>query len=305
MNEAFGTHPLLSCWQKVVAQACESDPPLAECPACRAQAVEAAWNIVDFLSHEAAIDLTCSSCGLTGSIRAKLPQELPAFFPIERMASVVEMVTQQSELIAARVRQHASAMPAAAFTTHPLWGEAKWNATTFKWHPTSEAPPIMGLVFDNAEAGLEIFREAERQMNHEDRFEEIRVSIIEGPVPGEEHRPGYSVHICADPEALAAHATAEDFVVDPSIVPFLGQWNRHFPVPGQPNLLKRFKQEFSKHNEFLLAPVVRHADGKLYPEPKLGIIKNIVYLRDLSEINSPDDPDAAALMLPTLITPPR
>jgi hypothetical protein len=163
----------------------------------------------------------------------------------------------------------------------------------------------MGLVFDNAEAGLEIFREAERQMNHEDRFEEIRVSIIEGPAPGEEIRPGYSIHICADPEALAAHATAAEFVVDPSIVPFLGQWNRHYPVPGMPALLPRFKKEFAKHNEFLLAPVVRRPDGKLHTEPMLGIIKSVVNFRHMAEITSPDDPDAAAHVVPQLVTPPR
>jgi hypothetical protein len=141
----------------------------------------------------------------------------------------------------------------------------------------------MGLIFDNAEAGL-IFREAKRQMNHEDRFEEIRVSIIDGAAPGEEQRSGYSVHICVDPEALAAQATAKDFVIDPSIVPFLGQWNRHYPVPGQPKLLARFKQEFAKHNEFLPAPVTRRADGQLWCNPELGIIKNVIHFRQLSDI---------------------
>jgi hypothetical protein len=209
------------------------------------------------------------------------------------------------ELIATRVRQHAKAMPAAAFATHPLWAKAGWSATTFQWHPTSEAPPIMGLVFDNAEAGREIFREAEGQMNHEDRFEEIRVAIIEGTVPGQEPRPGYSVHICADPEALAGHATFEGFVVDSTIVPFLGQWNRHYPIPGRPSLLARFQEEFAKHQEFLLAPVTRRADGQLYTDPMLGIIKNVIHFRRLSDITTADDPDAAALLLPQFITPPR
>jgi hypothetical protein len=141
-------------------------------------------------------------------------------------------------------------------------------------------------------------------MNHEDRFEEIRVSIIEGAVPGQEQRPGYSVHICADPEALAAHATMDDLVVDPSIVPFLGQWNRHYPEPGAPPLLARFKDEFEKHGEFLLAPTIRRADGKLYIEHALGIVKNIISFRQLADISAPDDPDVAALLLPQLIVPP-
>jgi hypothetical protein len=196
-------------------------------------------------------------------------------------------------------------MPVAAFTTHPLWEKAAWSATTFQWHPISEAPPLMGLVFDNEEAGLEIFREAERQINHEDRFEEIRVSIIEGAVPGQQNRPGYSVHICADPEALAGHATMNELVVDPTIVPFLGQWNRHYPNPGKPSLLAKFKQEYEKHQEFMLAPVVHKDDGNEYMVPELGIIKNIINFRQLSDITSGDDPDLAALLLPQLIIPPE
>lgn len=229
----------------------------------------------------------------------------PFPFSVGQLPFLSEAVAKEMDALVARVRQHAKAMPAAAFATDPRWAEARWSATTFQWHPRSEAPPIMGLVFDNAEAGLAIFREAEGQMNHEDRFEEIRVSIIEGPVPGQEARPGYSVHICADPEALSAHATFEGFVVDPTIVPFLGQWNRHYPIPGKPSLLARFKEEFEKHKEFMLAPVTRRADGQLYTEPMLGIIKNVVHFRQLSEITGPEDPDAAALVLPQVITPPQ
>lgn len=290
--------------QEIALLACRSAPLPIECPLCHGQTLQAAWNLIDIVRREAVIDLKCSSCDSSENLKAFLPRELPIFFPLERAGVIAEVIGAQAEPIAASIHQHAKSMPAAAFTTHPLWVEARWSATTFQWHPTSEAPPIMGLVFDNAEAGKEIFREAERQMNHEDRFEEIRVSIIEGPVPGQELRPGYSVHISPDPEALDMHATGADFVVDPGIIPYLGQWNRHYPVPGMPALLSRFKKEFAKHKEFLLAPVVRRADGQLFAEPLLGIIKNIITFRDLSEITTQDDPDAAALVLPQLITPP-
>jgi transcription elongation factor Elf1 len=291
-------------WHHAALLATRSPCSPVECPRCQTPSVTAAWHLVDLKAREAEVDLLCSSCNASVNIRIELPLTARGFYPLERMASVSDAVQEQMSAIAGRIRQHARTMPAAAFTTHSLWPEARWSATTFQWHQASEAPPIMGLVFDNADAGKEIFREAERQMNHEDRFEEIRVSIIEGPVPGQEHRPAYSVHICADPEALDAHATAHDFVVDSSIVPFLGQWNRHYPIPGMPAFLPKFKQEFAKHKEFLLAPVTRRADGKLYTDPMLGIIKNIIHFRSLSEITTPDDPDAAALILPQLITPP-
>jgi hypothetical protein len=280
--------------------------PLAPvgCPACRRQSVTAAWHVLDLASREATVDLSCSACAARHSVRTTLPRDVPNCFPFERFPLALAAIKEQVEAMTERARKHGAAMPAAAFTTHPLWLEAKWNATTFRWHPTSEFPPTMGLVFDNAEAGLEIFREAKRQMNQEDRFEEIRLSIIEGYVPGQERRPGYSIHICPDPEALATHATSDDFVLDPTVVPFMGQWNRHYPIPGMPKMLPTFKREFEKHGQFMIAPVVKKADGQQWFEPTLGIIKHDILFRDLCEITSEDDPDAAAHVLPQLITPP-
>jgi hypothetical protein len=88
---------------------------------------------------------------------------------MERLPLLAEAVGGEMAQFAARVHQHASAMPAATFATHPLWAEAGWSATTYMWHPTSEAPPLIGLVFNNVEAGLAIFREAKLQMNNVDK----------------------------------------------------------------------------------------------------------------------------------------
>lgn len=159
----------------------------------------------------------------------------------------------------------------------------------------------MGIVFDNAEAGKELFRRYAKSINHTDRFEELRVSIVEGSRPGEQY--GYSVHLGPDPDSLATHATMEDMVVEPSIVHFLGQWTRAYPIPGSKPLLPKFKMEFSKHKEFLLAPAVRKADGQLWMEPMLGIVKNTICFRQLSEVTEVNDPDAGALIMPDLIKP--
>jgi len=192
--------------------------------------------------------------------------------------------------------------PIIRFISSPAWVEAGWSATTFRWHPQSEAPPVMGIVFDNAEVGRGIFRDFCKYYNHTDRFEELRISIIEGSLPRQ--RPGYSVHLCPDPESLQAHATAEDIVLsgDPKLTWRVDRWNRMYPVPGSPPLLPRFKEEYNKHKEFLLAPVTRRADGQNYVDVDCWIIKNCITFRSLSEI-TPDDIDAMALAVPTLITP--
>jgi hypothetical protein len=291
-------------WGETAAAACRGPLSAVACPVCGAHSVSGEWNLLSARTRETSVDLHCSACGARENVRIALPDFASACWPLTRFQSVADAVEKEAESLAARIRQHVQSVPAARFTTHPLWAEAKWSATTYKWHPTGDSPPIMGLVFDNAEAGMQIFRDVEGEMSHEDRFEEIRISIIEGRVPGQEHQPGYSVHICADPEALAGHATMDGFVVDSTVVPFLGQWNRHYPVPGAPPLLPKFKEEFARHKEFMLAPAVHRTDGKLYMEPSLGIIKNVILFRDLAEINPPEDTDAAAMLLPQFITPP-
>lgn len=291
-------------WTQIAIGICESPFSSQICPLCGSTAVSGEWNLLDAKTRETTVDLRCMACNARQNVRIPLPGGAPPYWPYERFAMVTEALQNELKSLADRVQQHVKSMPAAAFATHPLWAVARWSATTYQWHPRSEAPPVMGLVFDDVEAGLELFREAEREMNHEDRFEEIRISIIEGVMTGQEQRPGYSVHICTDPDALCGHATFEDFVVDQRIVPFLGQWNRHFPVPGAPLLLPKFRQEFEKHNEFLLAPTMRRDDGQLYMAVELGIIKNTILFRTIADITSPSDTDAAALVLPHLITPP-
>jgi len=233
-------------------------------------------------------------------LKLLLPKDIS--LPISQLqtADFVAQIQKETEAAIGSIKLQLDQMPALAFTTNPLWTEARWMATTFRWHPKSEAPPVMGIVFENAEAGKKIFREYSSTTNQKDEFEELCVSVIEGIVPGQPS--GYSVHLYPDPDGLAARATAEDFVINRAIIPFLGRWNRMYPVSGAPALLPGFKREFDKHKEYMLAPAVRRQDGQLWFEPELGIVKTAIHFRNLSEITS-QDPDAAALVLPQLITP--
>lgn len=77
-----------------------------------------------------------------------------------------------------------------------------------------------------------------------------------------------------------------------------------YPLERLPMVAEVIAKEFEKHKEFLLAPTVRRADGNLYMEPSLGIVKNVIFFRQLSDITAPSDTDAAAQSLPRLIVPP-
>jgi len=172
------------------------------------------------------------------------------------------------------------------FVLNPTWDEAHWSATTFRWHPRSEAPPLMGLVFDDATAGQDLFCGWAAEHGNSDPLEEIRVAIIEGDIEG--LRPGYTVHLSGDIEGILARATAEGVVVPDGQMPWICRVNRMYPVPGSPPLLARFKEEFAKHQEYLLAPVTRRGDGQLWFDVELGIVKHKVHFRHVSEITDND-----------------
>jgi hypothetical protein len=79
-----------------------------------------------------------------------------------------------------------------------LWKRANWRATVFMLAENGDGPPILGLGFTNEDPARQIFRGWRERYGSRDEFEELRVSIIEGEIPG--RAPGYSVHVGANAE---------------------------------------------------------------------------------------------------------
>lgn len=172
------------------------------------------------------------------------------------------------------------------FMLNPLWEKARWSATTFRWHIRNEAPPIIGLVFDDAIAGRDLFSTWNDKYSNTDTFEDIRVAIVEGEIEG--FRPGYSIHLAADIESILAKASAEGIVVADTLIPMASRVNRMHPVPGSPPMLAHFKEKFIEHQEYLIAPVTRRGDGQLWIDVELGIVKHKIHFRHVSEITDND-----------------
>lgn len=66
-----------------------------------------------------------------------------------------------------------------------LWSTAQWCAVAFGLQ-TSDAPPILGLVFKDKEAALAIFAGWRARFGEVDADEQIRVSVLTGV---DRHRP--------------------------------------------------------------------------------------------------------------------
>jgi hypothetical protein len=171
-----------------------------------------------------------------------------------------------------------------------LWNAAKWRATFFSYQ--SGNPPILGLAFQNEQAARKIFGGWHERYGNNDRYEELRVSIIEGPIKGQDI--GYTVQIGPDPDASIRRFKDAGYAFDEDILMCVSRINRMYPPPDSRNLA-RFKDLYREHKTYFLAPGVVSEDGKrLEPIFELGIFKGKIHFRDVSDI-SPDDIDSVVL----------
>jgi TIR domain len=186
----------------------------------------------------------------------------------------------------------------AMYVTQPidvdLWNAAQWKATLFATAPGE--PPVLGIAFFNEEPARKIFEQWRKRYGVNDPLEELRVAIVEGPIKGE--RPGYSVHIGADHEAVIKRLKQSGYEVNEGdIHMFISRVHRMNPPPDSTNL-ERFKREVEQHKVYFFAPAIISRDlqsTRLLLE--LGIYKGKIHFRQSSEIGK-NDIDAAVLPLP-------
>jgi hypothetical protein len=156
-----------------------------------------------------------------------------------------------------------------------------------------DRPPALGLGFVNEDAARQIFRKWEEWVGPRDEGEELRVSIIEGDIPGQ--RPGYSVHVGLDAQALLERykriglATDKDLFVTPS------ECNRGNNLSH----LAAFKEAYRRWKTYFLAPVIINKDETKPPKVlhEMKIYKSKIHFRHVSEIGE-DDADWGPLEKP-------
>ena len=150
-----------------------------------------------------------------------------------------------------------------------LWNKAKWRATFFM--TAEDTPPVLGLAFTNEAAAKQIFADWHDRFGDDDQYEELRVSIIEGDIPGEDH--GYTVHVGPDVKGVSARYKASGTDIGENLMMCVSRLNRMTPPPESQNL-ERFKAAYRTHKTYYLAPGVVSEDGtKMMPFPELGIFK--------------------------------
>jgi len=167
-----------------------------------------------------------------------------------------------------------------------LWNKAKWGGTFFAWDPDYKEPPVLGLAFEDESAAREIFERWHNRYGSNDEYEELRISIIEGDIPGKEQ--GYSVHVGSDPEAAIKRFNEAGFGYKADLLMFVSRIHRMNP-PSDSQNLEMFKKAYKAFKTYYLAPGVISRDKKMFkPIFKLGIYKGKIHFRNVSEIGRND-----------------
>ena len=139
------------------------------------------------------------------------------------------------------------------FIDPPEWDAAKWGATAFLYDPAGVRRdyPGIGLAFQNFDIGKKIFDEWIERFGHVDLHEELRISIIEGPIPSDPE--GYTVCISANSQ----HTVRRKQILDPSFRPTkfarVARMCRMNPSPDSPHL-RLFKEHFARVKRYQIFP---------------------------------------------------
>jgi hypothetical protein len=161
------------------------------------------------------------------------------------------------------------------------WDDAGWRGTAFLHDPEGRVPPCLGVVFDNIKVGKEIFSAWLRRLGSVDKLDELRISIVEGEIPGT--APGYSVHVSSDPSHASSLVRAEGTGLGSATAIIVSRVHRMTPEPASPHLT-RFKRELAKHKRYLLLPV----SADIRPEFDFAIEKKRIFFRNASDIGKSD-----------------
>lgn len=169
-----------------------------------------------------------------------------------------------------------------------LWNKADWQSIFFAVN--QEGPPILGLGFANRGAALRIFKAwNEKFGNKVDMNEELRVSIIEGSLPGES-RYGYTVHIGTN---KGSAAKGDKFKAN--LVEDVSRFFRMYPGEGSKNLYN-FRTLYNQYGGYYLVPghVIEDNPEALEMLPDYPVGKTELTWRRIEDIK-PGDIDYVAI----------
>ncbi len=172
-----------------------------------------------------------------------------------------------------------------------LWNQAKWKATAYLHDAQGLEPPWLALVFQETKPAEQIFEQWNKRLGDRDSYNELRISIVEGDIPGEEN--GYTVLVSANVENIYKRAKDQGIDLPDPYVMIISRYNRMNPDPKSRNLAI-FRERFERFGSYFLIPAVMTEDG-VVAHQRLKIQKRDIVFRNTTEIRSRNDPDSIVL----------
>jgi hypothetical protein len=170
-----------------------------------------------------------------------------------------------------------------------MWDKAEWRGVLYIVDLSFQRPPILGLMFRREEAAEDIFTSWRSLVGREDEHERIRISVVEGDIPGQDY--GYTVHITADPDYAFQSSDQSTAGSGGSRVISVSRVFRMNPDPGSKNL-PNFKNAFERVGKFLLIPVIASTptitSSSIKPRLELGVSKSKIFFRNAKDIGKGD-----------------
>lgn len=171
----------------------------------------------------------------------------------------------------------------------PKWNGAQWRGVLYIVDSSFTRPPVLGLIFRYEPPAVDIFTGWHSRLGREDENEQIRISIVEGDIKGQEY--GYTVHISVDPQFAIQRATEQGRDLKRGSFFGMSRVFRMNPDPHSQNL-PNFKSAYTRLGKFFLIPVISTADTmtpqSVKPRFELGISKKKIVFRNAREIQKGD-----------------
>jgi hypothetical protein len=172
------------------------------------------------------------------------------------------------------------------------WDKAVWRGAAFALDPKNIYPPNLMLPFINKEFAVKIFEDWINIFGKEDKYEELRIAIIEGDIPKEEK--GYSIHVSSNWDRIIERCDKEGLNLDETLIMTISRIHRANPTDGF-KMFNLFKTHYQKHKNYSFMPCILNEDTyELKPLFDYAIKKKELIFRDVSDIQK-DDQDSIVI----------
>jgi len=176
------------------------------------------------------------------------------------------------------------------FITTPIdlesWNKAHWRGAAFLMDIKNEEPPCLLLPYSHEYYAKKIFKDWISIYGSEDKYDEIRIAIIEGDIPGEE--TGYTIHITANIDQAAKRMEDQGLELDESLLMSISRMQRANPTDNF-KMFNMFKARYQSHKKYYLMPaVLDEVKGTIKPLYNYKILKQELNFRQVRDIGKHD-----------------